>query len=97
MAKLICVANVSLDGSVEDPHGRFDWTDPTLAVQSELMAAFAHVWQAADKIVFSATLHALSTRYVGSTESASRFLAPPLPGTYRHRDPPLTSPHLGLS
>ena len=28
MAKLIYVANVSLDGYVEDAHGRFDWTEP---------------------------------------------------------------------
>ena len=92
MAKLIYVANVSLDGYIEDAHGRFDWTeptdeyftfitdlvrpvgtylygrrlyetmavwetDPTLAAQSELMADFANVWQAADKIVYSTTLH----------------------------------------
>ena len=96
MAKLIYVANVSLDGYVEDAHGEFDWTEPTdevfafitdllrpvgtylygrrmyetmaaweidpsLAAQSELMADFAHVWQAADKIVYSTTLHAVST------------------------------------
>jgi len=35
--------------------------DPTLAAQSELMADFANVWQAADKIVYSTTLHAVST------------------------------------
>jgi dihydrofolate reductase len=35
--------------------------DPTLAAQSELMADFAHVWQATDKIVYSTTLHAVST------------------------------------
>jgi dihydrofolate reductase len=29
MAKLIYVANVSLDGYVEDVHGRFDWTEPS--------------------------------------------------------------------
>ena len=29
MAKLIYVANVSLDGYVEDAHGRFDWTEPS--------------------------------------------------------------------
>ena len=29
MAKLIYVANVSLDGYIEDAHGRFDWTEPT--------------------------------------------------------------------
>ncbi len=96
MAKLIYVANVSLDGYVEDVHGSFDWTepsaevftfitdlvrpvatylygrrmyetmapwevDPTLAAQSELVADFAHVWQAADKTVYSTTLHAVST------------------------------------
>ena len=85
MAKLIYVANVSLDGYIEDANGRFEWTapsdevfrfitdivrpvgtylygrrlyetmalwetDPALAAQSELMADFANVWQAADKI-----------------------------------------------
>ncbi len=96
MAKLIYVANVSLDGYIEDAHGSFEWTeptdevftfitdlvrpagtylygrrmyetmavwetDPTLAAQSELMADFANVWQTADKIVYSTTLHAVST------------------------------------
>ncbi len=96
MAKLIYIANVSLDGYVEDVHGSFDWTepndevftfitdlvrpvaiylngrrmyetmavwevDPTLAAQSNLMADFAHVWQAAEKIVYSTTLPAVST------------------------------------
>ncbi len=96
MAKLIYVANVSLDGYVEDAHGRFDWAEPTdevftfiadlvrplgtylygrrmyetmavwevdpaLAAQSEISADFAHSWQAADKIVYSTTLHAVST------------------------------------
>ena len=36
-------------------------TDPTLAAQSQLMADFANVWQAADKIVYSTTLDAVST------------------------------------
>jgi dihydrofolate reductase len=36
-------------------------TDPALAAQSELMADFAHVWQAADKVVYSTTLDAVST------------------------------------
>lgn len=36
-------------------------TQPALAAQSELMADFAHVWQAADKIVYSTTLHVVST------------------------------------
>jgi dihydrofolate reductase len=96
MAKLIYVANVSLDGFTEDEHGSFDWTepsdayfafitdvvrpvgthlygrrmyetmavwetDPSLAAQSELLADFAHVWQATDKIVYSTTLGATST------------------------------------
>jgi dihydrofolate reductase len=29
MGKLIYVTNVSLDGYIEDAHGRFDWTEPT--------------------------------------------------------------------
>ena len=96
MAKLIYVANVSLDGYIEDAHGSFDWsgpadevftfitdlvrpigtylygrnmyetmavweTDPTLAAQSERMADFAGVWREADKIVYSTTLHVVST------------------------------------
>lgn len=36
-------------------------TDPTLAAQSALMADFANVWQAADKVVYSTTLDATST------------------------------------
>jgi dihydrofolate reductase len=96
MARLIYIANVSLDGYIEDSHGSFDWTapddevfafitdlvrsvgtylygrrmyetmavwetDPAFAAQSELMGDFAHVWQAADKIVYSTTLHDVST------------------------------------
>jgi dihydrofolate reductase len=96
MAKLIYVANVSLDGYIEDAHGSLEWTepsdevfafitdlvrpvgtylygrrlyetmavwetDPTLAAQSELMADFANVWQAADKIVYSTTRHEVAT------------------------------------
>ena len=96
MAKLIYVANVSLDGLIEDAHGRFDWTeptdevftfitdvvrpvgtwlygrrlyetmavwetDPTLAAESELRADFANVWRAGKKIVYSTTLHTVST------------------------------------
>jgi dihydrofolate reductase len=96
MAKLIYIANVSLDGFVEDEHGSLDWsttrdevfvfitdlvrsagtylygrrmyetmavweTDPDLARQSDLMADFAAVWQAADKVVYSRTLDAAST------------------------------------
>lgn len=36
-------------------------TQPALAAQSELMAAFANVWQAADKVVYSTTLSVVST------------------------------------
>lgn len=96
MAKLIYIANVSLDCYTEDAHGDFQWgapsdevfpfitdllrpvgthlygrrmyetmavweSDPTLAAQSERMADFANVWQAADKVVYSTTLHAVST------------------------------------
>jgi dihydrofolate reductase len=96
LAKLIYVANVSLDGYIEDAHGRFEWTapsdevfsfitdvvrpvgtylygrrlyetmavwetEPALAAQSALMADFAHLWQAADKIVYSTTLDGVST------------------------------------
>jgi dihydrofolate reductase len=105
MGKLIYVANVSLDGSIEDAHGGLDWTepsdevftfitdlvrpagtylygrrlyetmavwetDPTLAAQSELMAGFANVWKAADKIVYSTTLQEVST---ASTRLERRF------------------------
>ena len=35
--------------------------DPTLAAQSDLMADFANVWQAADKIVYSTTLPVVTT------------------------------------
>ncbi|MDH4147870.1 MAG: dihydrofolate reductase family protein [Acidimicrobiia bacterium] len=36
-------------------------TEPALAAESELMAEFADVWQAAEKVVYSASLDALST------------------------------------
>jgi dihydrofolate reductase len=36
-------------------------TEPALASQSELMADFANVWQAADKVVYSTTLHTVPT------------------------------------
>ena len=36
-------------------------TDPTLAARSPLMRDFAQIWQAADKIVYSKTLEAIST------------------------------------
>src|SRR5262245_35465786 len=36
-------------------------TEPALAAQSELMADFADVWRAADKVVYSTTLDRVST------------------------------------
>ncbi|MHB8661073.1 MAG: dihydrofolate reductase family protein [Acidimicrobiales bacterium] len=36
-------------------------TEPGLAAQSELMADFASVWEAADKVVYSTTLDVVST------------------------------------
>ncbi len=36
-------------------------TDPALAAGSDLLAEFATVWQAADKVVYSTTLEAVST------------------------------------
>jgi dihydrofolate reductase len=36
-------------------------TDPALAAASKLFADFAGVWQKADKVVYSTTLHAVST------------------------------------
>ena len=36
-------------------------TQPDLAAQSDLMADFANVWQAADKVVYSTTLDEVST------------------------------------
>jgi len=96
MSKLIYIANVSLDGYIEDSHGNFDWTapsdevfafitdlvrsagtylygrrmyetmavwetDPALAAASELRGDFARIWQAANKVVYSTTLHEVST------------------------------------
>jgi dihydrofolate reductase len=37
-------------------------TDPNLAAESALMRDFAEIWQAANKIVYSRTLEAVSTR-----------------------------------
>jgi dihydrofolate reductase len=37
-------------------------TDPNLAAESPLLRDFAEMWQAADKIVYSKTLEAVSTR-----------------------------------
>ena len=96
MAKLIYAAIASLDGYVEDEHGKFDWAAPDDEVHAfvndlergvgtylygrrmyETMAswetvstgpdqpavsgAFAEIWQAADKIVYSRTLETVSS------------------------------------
>jgi dihydrofolate reductase len=96
MAELNYVVNVSLDGCIEDAHGRLDWADPSdeyfafitdlvrplgtylygrrlyeamavwetdraLGAQSDLFAAFAAVWGAADKVVYSTTLDTVPT------------------------------------
>ena len=112
MAKLIYVANMSLDGFIEDANGRFEWTapndevftfitgivrpvgtylygrrmyetmavwenDPTLAAHSELMADFARIWRAADKVVYSTTLPVASTT---NTRIERRFDPDPIRG-----------------
>jgi dihydrofolate reductase len=96
VSALIYIANVSLDGCIEDAHGNFNWTEPSdevfafitdlvrpvgtylygrrlyetmavwetepaLAAQSELAGEFARLWQAAEKVVYSATLQAALT------------------------------------
>jgi hypothetical protein len=38
-------------------------TDAAVAAQSDLMSDFANVWQAADKVVYSTTLAAVSTAH----------------------------------
>ena len=106
MAKLIYMANVSLDGYIEDANGGFEWTepsdevftfitdivrpvgthlygrrlyetmavwetDPSLAAQSELMADFANVWQAADKVVYSTRCRRSRPPTRGSTAASN--------------------------
>jgi dihydrofolate reductase len=96
MAKLIYAAIASLDGYVEDEHGKFDWAVPDEEVhafvndlergvgtylygrrmyetmlywetvgtgpdQREVSSAFAEIWRAAEKIVYSRTLQAVSS------------------------------------
>ena len=97
MARLIYATNCSLDGYIEDPEGKFDWTepddevhkyindlmrpagthlygrrlyetmmvwetDPSLAASSPATRDFAEIWLAAEKVVYSRTLKAASTR-----------------------------------
>ena len=97
MARLIYIANCSLDGYIEDSEGKFDWTepddevhkyindlvrpagthlygrrmyetmmvwetDPSLAASSPITRDFAEIWLAAEKLVYSRTLKAASTR-----------------------------------
>ncbi len=45
-------------------------TNPALAAESELRADFARVWRAADKVVYSTTLHEVAT---AKTELARAF------------------------
>lgn len=104
MANLIYLINTSLDGYIEGPDGRFDWSEPDDAVHGfindlqrpvgtyllgrrmyEVMAVwdsddmfegafadqsvevapvhreFADIWRAAEKVVYSRTLDAVST------------------------------------
>ena len=58
-------------------------TDPSLARQSELMADFATVWWAADKVVYSTTLHAVST----AKTRLERTSTPARSAPRRHRPP----------
>jgi len=96
VAKLIYAAIASLDGYIEDAHGKFDWAEPDeevhrfvndlqrpvgtylygrglydtmvfwesppgLAAESSVMRDFAAIWQAAEKVVYSTTLRAVSS------------------------------------
>jgi dihydrofolate reductase len=77
MAKLLYVMNASLDGSIADEDGKFDWGAPgeeyysfindlvrpvgTYLYGRRLYELIAEIWQAADKVVYSRTLAAAST------------------------------------
>src|SRR6266498_1994467 len=66
MAKLIYSAITSLDGYIADEDGNFDWAAPdeevhTFVDQRPVMQDFAKIWQAADKVVYSRTLAAVSS------------------------------------
>ena len=60
-------------------------TDPTLAAQSELMADFANVWQAADKIVYSTTLRRSLDRQHAARAPLRPRLGPRDEGVRRER------------
>ena len=49
MSKLIYIANVSLDGYIEDAHGKFDFTEPTDEGFAQAVAAVAHVLAANER------------------------------------------------
>ena len=73
-------------------------TEPALAAQSELTADFANVWQAADKVVYSTTLDAVSTAKTRAAHRHSRRTraARRSPTGQRCRVPPLPHPDLSL-
>lgn len=58
MATLIYSVIASVDGSVEDADGGFDWAAPDLTPAAR---DFAGIWQGADKVVFSRSLTEPST------------------------------------
>src|SRR6266542_1926914 len=68
MAKLIYSAITSLDGYIADEDGNFDWAAPDEEVHTfvndlerPFVQDFAKIWQAADKVVYSRTLAAVSS------------------------------------
>jgi dihydrofolate reductase len=93
VAKLVYSAIASLDGYVEDEHGKFDWAAPdeqvhafvndlerpigihlygrrmyetmvpweTMDDPAPVMRDYTEIWQAAEKVVYSATLEAVTS------------------------------------
>ncbi|MBE0601182.1 MAG: dihydrofolate reductase family protein, partial [Firmicutes bacterium] len=59
-------------------------TDPTLAAESPLLRDFAQIWQAADKIVYSKTLEAVSTRKTKLERSFNPKVIQKLKDTAKH-------------
>ena len=53
MANLIYVTNVSVDGYIEDEHGRFDWTEP----DDELFTFFTELVQRAGTLLYGRRLY----------------------------------------